>query len=109
MRGQDRAQRGRQGHTQQITINQKRNIGENIMSNLEKYNGVFRDVFMVEDAVLNDAFDNKSVDGWDSVKQLALTTALEDTFDIMLDAEDILELTSYAKGKEIMRKYEVEL
>ena len=37
------------------------------MSNLEKYNGVFRDVFMVEDAVLNDAFDNKSVDGWDSV------------------------------------------
>lgn len=78
------------------------------MSNLEKYNGAFRDVFMVEDAVLNDAFDNKSVDGWDSVKQLALTTTLEDTFDIMLDAEDILELTSYTKGKEILRKYEVE-
>ena len=79
------------------------------MSNLEKYNEVFRDVFMVEDAVLNDAFDNKSVDGWDSVKQLALTTALEDAFDIMLDAEDILELTSYTKGKEILRKYGVEL
>ena len=79
------------------------------MSNLEKYNGVFRDVFMVEDVVLNDAFDNKSVDGWDSVKQLALTAALEDTFDIMLDAEDILELTSYTKGKEILKKYEVEL
>ena len=79
------------------------------MSNLEKYNGVFRDVFMVEDSVLNDAFDNKSVDGWDSVKQLALTTAFEDIFDIMLDAEDILELTSYTKGKEILRKYEVEL
>ena len=79
------------------------------MSNLEKYNGVFRDVFMVEDSVLNDTFDNKSVDGWDSVKQLALTTALEDAFDIMLDAEDILELTSYTKGKEILKKYEVEL
>ena len=52
---------------------------------------------------------NKSVDGWDSVKQLALTTALEDTFDIMLDAEDILELTSYTKGKEMLKKYEVEL
>ncbi|HJB44545.1 MAG TPA: acyl carrier protein [Candidatus Coprenecus merdipullorum] len=79
------------------------------MSNLEKYNGVFRDVFMVEDAVLNDAFDNKSVDGWDSVKQLALTTALEDTFDIMLDAEDILELTSYTKGKEILKKCGINL
>ena len=70
---------------------------------------MFRDVFMVEDSVLNDAFDNKSVDGWDSVKQLALTTALEDAFDIMLDAEDILELTSYVKGKGILKKYEVEL
>lgn len=79
------------------------------MSNLEKYNEVFRDVFMVEDVALNDTFDNKSVDGWDSVKQLALTTALEDAFDIMLDAEDILELTSYTKGKEILKKYEVEL
>ena len=79
------------------------------MSNLEKYNGVFRDVFMVEDAVLNDAFDNKSVDGWDSVKQLALTTALEDTFDIMLDAEDILELTSYVKGKGVLGKYSVDI
>lgn len=79
------------------------------MSNLEKYNGVFRDVFKVEDAVLNDAFDNKSVDGWDSVKQLALTTALEDTFDIMLDAEDILELTSYVKGKGVLGKYSVDI
>ena len=79
------------------------------MSNLEKYNEVFRDVFMVEDAVLNDAFDNKSVDGWDSVKQLALTTALEDAFDIMLDAEDILELTSYTKGKEILKKCRINL
>ena len=33
------------------------------MSNLEKYNGVFRDVFMVEDAVLNDAFDKQQVGG----------------------------------------------
>lgn len=77
------------------------------MTNLEKYNSVFRDVFMVEDNVLNENFDNTSVDGWDSVKQLALTTALEDTFDIMLDAEDILELTSYSKGIEVLKKYEI--
>ena len=79
------------------------------MSNLEKYNEVFRDVFMVEDSVLNDAFGNKSVDGWDSVKQLALTTALEEAFDSMPDAEDILELTSYVTGKGILKTYEVAL
>lgn len=79
------------------------------MSNLEKYNEVFRDVFMVEDSALNERFDNKSVDGWDSVKQLALTTALEDVFDIMLDAEDILEMNSYQKGKDILKKYQITL
>lgn len=79
------------------------------MTNIEKYNKIFCDIFLVGEDVLNDSFDNESVDGWDSVKQLALTTALEDAFDIMLDAEDILEFTSYAKGKEILKKYDVEL
>lgn len=79
------------------------------MTNIEKYNKIFCDIFLVGEDVLNDSFDNESVDGWDSVKQLALTTALEDAFDIMLDAEDILDLTSYAKGKEILKKYDVEL
>lgn len=79
------------------------------MTNLEKYNSIFCEVFLVDNSVLNEGFDNKSVDGWDSVRQLSLTTALEDGFDIMLDAEDILELTSYAKGKEILKKYGIEL
>lgn len=79
------------------------------MSNLEKYNKIFCEVFLVEENVLNSDFNNKSVDGWDSVKQLSLTTSLEDEFDIMFDAEDIVELTSYEKGKEILKKYEIEL
>ncbi|HIZ87219.1 MAG TPA: acyl carrier protein [Candidatus Coprenecus pullistercoris] len=79
------------------------------MDNRDKYNAVFRDVFMVDDAALGDTFEKDSVDGWDSVRQLALTAALEDSFDILLDAEDILELSSYSKGKEVLRKYGVEL
>jgi len=49
------------------------------------------------------------VDNWDSVLQLSLVTAIEDAFDIMLDAEDILGFTSYAAGKEILMKYNVAL
>lgn len=79
------------------------------MNNQEKYDSIFCEVFLVDNSALNEGFDNKSVDGWDSVRQLSLTTALEDGFDIMLDAEDILELTSYAKGKEILKKYGIEL
>ena len=79
------------------------------MSNIEKYDKIFCDVFLVEKDALNEGFNNKSVDGWDSVRQLSLTTAIEDEFDILLDAEDILDLTSYTKGLEILRKYNVEL
>ena len=79
------------------------------MTNLEKLNGIFCEVFSVEASALGAGFDNKAVDGWDSVRQLSLTTAVEDAFDIMLDPEDILEFTSYDNAKVILGKYEIEL
>lgn len=79
------------------------------MENLEKYNQIFADTFNVSEDVLNDDFKKENVDGWDSVRQLSLTTAIEDEFDIMLDAEDMVDFTSYNKGKEILAKYEIQL
>lgn len=79
------------------------------MTNLEKLNAIFCEVFGVEASALGTEFDNKTVEGWDSVRQLSLTSAVEDTFDIMLDPEDILEFTSYDNAKAILNKYEIEL
>lgn len=77
------------------------------MNNLETLNGIFCEVFGVEASALNSDFNNKNVDGWDSVHQLSLTTSIEDAFDIMLDAEDILEFTSYDNAKSILAKYDI--
>ena len=79
------------------------------MTNLEKLNAIFCEVFSVEDSALNSEFNNTTVDGWDSVRQLSLTSAVEDTFDIMLDPEDILGFASYDEAKSILSKYEIEL
>lgn len=79
------------------------------MTNLEKLNNIFCDVFSVEESALNADFDNNNVEGWDSVHQLSLTSAVEDEFDIMLDAEDILDFTSYDNAKAILAKYDIEL
>ena len=79
------------------------------MKNLEKLNNIFCDVFSVDASLLNEDFDKNNVEGWDSVHQLSLTSAVEDEFDIMLDAEDILEFTSYDNAKNILAKYEIEL
>ena len=79
------------------------------MSNLEKLNNIFCEVFSVEASSLDADFDNTSVEGWDSVHQLSLTSAVEDEFDIMLDAEDILEFSSYENAKKILAKYDIEI
>ena len=79
------------------------------MNNLEKLNRIFSEVFGVEESALNEGFDKCNVEGWDSVRQLSLSTAVEDEFDIMLDAEDILEFISYVNVKKVLAKYEIEL
>ena len=43
-----------------------------------------------------------SIPSWDSVGHMSLIVALEDTFDIMMDTDDIIDFSSYyEKGKEI--------
>ena len=79
------------------------------MANLETLNGIFCEVFSVDAEALGAGFDNRSVEGWDSVRQLSLATAVEERFDIMLDPEDILELTSYDNARTILARYEIEL
>ena len=78
------------------------------MSNIEKLNNIFKEIFSVDDAALAD-LNKDNVDGWDSVHQLSLTSTIEDEFDIMLDAEEIIEFTSYENAKKILAKYEIEL
>ncbi len=79
------------------------------MENLEKYNNAFVEVFGAKAEELNDSYSKETVDEWDSVHQLSLIAAFEEAFDIMFDPEDIMEMTSYAKGKELLAKYDVVL
>lgn len=79
------------------------------MTNLEKYNNIFSEVFGVDASVLNDSFSKDTVEAWDSVHQLNLVSLAEEEFDIMLDPEDIMAFTSYEKGKSIIQNQGVEL
>ncbi len=79
------------------------------MNNLEKYKNIFMDVFNVKEDVLNSEFTKEDVEGWDSIKQLALSSSMEEEFDLLFDAEDILGLTSFDAGLDILRKNDVEI
>lgn len=75
------------------------------MSNLEKYNKAFIEALEVTEDQLP-GLKYQSITTWDSVGHMTLIAALEDTFDIMLDTDDVIDLSSYEKGKEILEKDE---
>ncbi|WP_143871747.1 acyl carrier protein [Catenovulum sediminis] len=42
---------------------------------------------------------------WDSTAHMVLIAELESSFDIMLDTDDIIDMSSYQKAGEIIQKY----
>ena len=73
------------------------------MTNLEKYTNVFVESFEVSpEEVVN--LEYQGIEAWDSVGHMSLIAALEEAFDIMMDTDDIIDLSSYEKGKEILAK-----
>jgi len=78
------------------------------MTNLEKYNQAFMNTLEVKEEQLN-GLVYQSVELWDSVGHMTLVAALEDAFGIMMETDDIIDLSSYEKGKEILsNNYNVE-
>ncbi|MBR1740378.1 MAG: acyl carrier protein [Lachnospiraceae bacterium] len=78
------------------------------MGNLEKYDDAFIKVLEVKKEDLA-GLEYQKVTAWDSVGHMSLVAALEEAFDIRMEVDDIIDLSSYEKGKEILSKnYDVE-
>ncbi len=78
------------------------------MTNAEKYRETFITLFGVTKNELQ-KLEYQGVDTWDSVGHMSLVARLEETFDIMMETDDIIEFSSFLKGIEILRKYGVRL
>ena len=79
------------------------------MTNQDKYDKSFMDALDVQQEQLNEKLIYNSVKAWDSVGHMALMASIEGQFDIMIETDDIVDFSSYSKGKEILSKYGVEL
>lgn len=78
------------------------------MNNLEKYNKAFVETFKITEEQLAD-LKYQDIETWDSVGHMTLVAAIEDAFDIMMEADDIIDLSSFEKGKEILSsKYNIQ-
>ena len=78
------------------------------MDNLKKFNEIFMEVFAVDSEALGEHLNREEIAEWDSIHQLSLLSYLEDSFDIMLDGEDALGISSYLGCKELLStKYNI--
>lgn len=78
------------------------------MTNLEKYTNAFTSTFDIKQEETN-GLKYQGIEAWDSVGHMGLVAAIKDAFGIMLEADDIVDLSSFEKGKEILKKYNVEM
>lgn len=76
------------------------------MTNEEKYTNAFMQAFDI-DAESARTLEFQAIPAWDSVGHMGLVAALEEAFDIMLEPDDIVDMSSFAKGKELLAKYDI--
>ena len=78
------------------------------MNNSEKYSKVFVKIFSVNKSKLK-KLKYQSIPQWDSVGHMSMIAALEESFDITLEMDDIIDFSSYNVGKKILKKYKIEI
>jgi acyl carrier protein len=79
------------------------------MSNLEKYKNVFMDSFSINETQLKDNLEYNSIETWDSVGHMGMIASLEEAFEIELETDDIIDFSSFEKGIELLKKYDIKL
>lgn len=79
------------------------------MDNKQKYIDVFKTIFEVSEDKLDNSFNFKDVEEWDSLRHMTLISELEDAFDVMFETEDILHFGGFMNGIEILKRYGVEI
>lgn len=65
---------------------------------------VFRDCFELAPEVAVEDLAYRGLPAWDSVGHMRLVAAIETEFDIMLETDEVLDLSSFAKGLEIIER-----
>ena len=74
------------------------------MDNKKKYKQAFIDGLLIDESVLVGNLEYNAITEWDSIGHMSLVAELEDKFDIMMEMDDIIEISSFEKGAEILEK-----
>lgn len=77
------------------------------MTNIERLSSAFIEAFgLPPETVLTDLAYRKHPK-WNSMAHMKLVSVLESKFDIMLDSDDVIAMSSYQAVVEILKKYQI--
>ena len=77
------------------------------MNNEQKLREIFSESLGIDISQVTDELAYNTIPEWDSIAHMALISEIDDQFDTMLDTDDVLDMSTFAKAKEILAKYEV--
>jgi len=78
------------------------------MDNKQKLVQAFSQALNIEPNRVVDELQYNTIPEWDSTAHMILVAELENTFDVMLDIDDIIDMSSVAKACRILSRYDIE-
>jgi acyl carrier protein len=79
------------------------------MNNLETYKKAFVDSLSIDHDLVNEKLEYGSIPEWDSIAHMSLMSELEDRFNLSIETDDVIDFSGFQKGKEILKKYKIEI
>ncbi len=70
---------------------------------------LFAEALGIDIARVEDSLGYASIPEWDSLSHMALVAALEQHYKIMLDTDDVIDMSSVGKAREILRSHGVQV
>ncbi|RIV46063.1 acyl carrier protein [Flagellimonas pelagia] len=73
--------------------------------NIELLIEAFSNALEIPKSSVDDNLKYQGIPQWDSITHMILISEIENTFQIEIDSDEVLELNSFSKSKEILGKY----
>ena len=79
------------------------------MNSKQKYQDIFIKSLSIDSKKFNEKIQYNEIPEWASIGHMTLMSGLEEGFKISIETDDIVDLSSYLKGIEILKKYNANL
>ncbi len=73
----------------------------------KKYKEIFSTSLNVDQEKINENLKYNEIEEWDSIGHMTLISTLEEEYKISFETDDIIDFSSFSKGIEILKKYNI--